>query len=237
MRRRVRRASSRAAARACLCPSRATNSRLAPSMRACTCPSAATTVIATAYCRRCSGVNVVEVLGRVPRRALRNDWRNDQIDSRSAFAAACRRSLTSASSRAAMSMRSCCASERSYARSARCCWLSARSLVSVSRASMAVTVPVRSANCAAMLAMSSSTVTPAGVYAENLCGERNSPRTASASRTDRGVGASSADDDVLRRGRSEEPRLPFHCQRSSPQQTHRPHHSYPPRSGRQSSRR
>ena len=91
-----------------------------------------------------------------------------QIDSRSAFAAACRRSLTSASSRAAISIRSCCASERSCWRSARFCSLSARSLLSLSRSSIAATVRVRSATCAAMLAMSSSEVTPAGVYAENL---------------------------------------------------------------------
>ena len=83
-----------------------------------------------------------------------------QIDSRSALAAACRRSLTSASSRAAISMRSCCASERSCWRSARCCWLSARSLLALSRSSIAATVRVRSATCAAMLAMSSSDVTP-----------------------------------------------------------------------------
>ena len=41
---------------------------------------------------------------------LSDSGRNDQIDSRSAFAAACRRSLTSVSSRAASSIRSCCAS-------------------------------------------------------------------------------------------------------------------------------
>ena len=51
--------------------------------------------------------------------------RGDQIDSRRAFAAACRRSLTSASSRAARSMRSCWVSERSCWMSARSCWLSA----------------------------------------------------------------------------------------------------------------
>ncbi len=51
---------------------------------------------------------------------------NDQIESRSAFAAACRRSLTSASSRAARSMRSCCICARSCWLSTRSCWLSAR---------------------------------------------------------------------------------------------------------------
>lgn len=49
------------------------------------------------------------------------------MDSRSAFAAACMRSLTSASSRDARSMRSCWISVRSCWLLARCCWLSARS--------------------------------------------------------------------------------------------------------------
>jgi hypothetical protein len=52
-------------------------------------------------------------------------------------------------------------------RSARLCSLSARSLLSVSRSSIAATMRVSSATCAAMLAMSSSEVRPAGVYAEN----------------------------------------------------------------------
>ena len=75
-----------------------------------------------------------EVLAkRLSVRARRSDSRtNDQIDSRSAFAAACRRSLTSASSRAARSMRSCCASARACWLSARRCWLSARSLIALS---------------------------------------------------------------------------------------------------------
>ena len=90
-----------------------------------------------------------------------------QIDSRSAIAAACRRSLTAASSFAAMSMRSCCASERSCCVSARICWLSARLVTASSRRSIAATVLVRSASWPAMLAMSSSLVTRARVYAEH----------------------------------------------------------------------
>ena len=108
-----------------------------------------------------------------------------QIDSRSALAAACRRSLTSASSRAAISIRSCCASERSCWRSARFCSLSARSLLSLSRSSIAATVRVRSATCAAMLAMSSSEVTPAGVYAENLAVSTRPPSRTSGLRARR----------------------------------------------------
>ena len=92
--------------------------------------------------------------------------RGGQIDSRSAIAAACRRSLTPASSLAAMSMRSCCASERSCCASARLCWLSARSLTASSCRSIAATVLVRPASWAAMLSMSSSLVTRARVYAE-----------------------------------------------------------------------
>jgi len=90
---------------------------------------------------------------------VRNIRPNDQIDSRSALAAACRRSLTSASSRAARSMRSCCASARAAWLSARRCALSARSLISLSRLSIPATVRVRPASCAATLAMSSSAVT------------------------------------------------------------------------------
>ena len=90
-----------------------------------------------------------------------------QIDSRSAFAAACRRSLTSANSRAARSMRSCCASVRACWLSACLCWLSARSLTVLSCRSIAATVRVSAANWPAMLAMSASDVTPARVYAGN----------------------------------------------------------------------
>ena len=87
---------------------------------------------------------------------------SDQIDSRSAFAAACRRSLTSASSRAARSMRSCWTSERSCWLLARSCWLSARSRSAVSWRSISATVRVRSASCPATLAMSSLAVISAG---------------------------------------------------------------------------
>ena len=90
-----------------------------------------------------------------------------QIDSRSAFAAARRRSLTSDSSRAARSMRSCCASVRASWLSACRCWLSARSLIVLSCPSIAATVRVSPANCPAMLAMSASDDTRARVYAEN----------------------------------------------------------------------
>ncbi len=92
---------------------------------------------------------------------------SDQIDSRSAFAAACRRSLTSASSRAARSMRSCCASARACWLSARRCWLSACSLIALSWLSIPATVRVRSATCAATLAMSSSAVTTAEFSADD----------------------------------------------------------------------
>jgi hypothetical protein len=75
-----------------------------------------------------------------------------QIDSRSAFAAACRRSLTWASSRAARSMRSCWVSARS-------CWLSARVRRAFSWAAMPSTARVRSASWPATIAVSSSAVT------------------------------------------------------------------------------
>ena len=91
---------------------------------------------------------------------------NDQIESRSAFAAACRRSLTSASSRAARSMRSCCVcarfcwlSTRSCWLSARACWRSARSVIALRSFAISSTVRVSSANCSATLAMSSRVVT------------------------------------------------------------------------------
>src|SRR6266511_2772080 len=83
-----------------------------------------------------------------------------QIDSRSALAAACRRSLTSASSRAARSMRSCWTSVRSCWLLARSCWRSARSRTSLSWLAISCTVRVRSASCPATLAMSCSAVTP-----------------------------------------------------------------------------
>src|SRR5439155_13376661 len=83
-----------------------------------------------------------------------------QIDSRSALAAACRRSLTSASSRAARSMRSCWTSVRSCWLLARSCWRSARSRTSLSWLASSSTVRVRSASCPATLAMSCSAVTP-----------------------------------------------------------------------------
>ena len=89
-----------------------------------------------------------------------------QMDSRSAFAAACRRSLTSASSRAARSMRSCCVCVRSCWLStsscwlsARACWRSARSVIALSSCAIASTVRVSSANWPATLAMSSRVVT------------------------------------------------------------------------------
>ena len=88
-----------------------------------------------------------------------------QIDSRNAFAAACRRSLTSASSLAARSMRSCCVSVRACWASARSFALSARSLTACSCLAMTSTVRVSSAKCSATLAMSSSTVTTARFYA------------------------------------------------------------------------
>ena len=91
---------------------------------------------------------------------------NDQIESRSAFAAACRRSLTSASSRAARSMRSCCVcarfcwlSTRSCWLSARACWRSARSVIALRSFAISSTVRVSSASCSATLAMSSRVVT------------------------------------------------------------------------------
>ncbi len=100
------------------------------------------------------------------RRAEHPDARNNQTACRSASAAACRRSLTSASSRAARSMRSCCNCVRSCwvsARlcwvSARLCWLSARSLTAASCFAIASTVRVSSANWPATLAMSSLVVT------------------------------------------------------------------------------
>ncbi len=64
-----------------------------------------------------------------------------QIDSRSAFAAACRRVLTSASSFAARSMRSCC--------------VSARSRIVLSWFAICSTARVRSANWPAITAVSS----------------------------------------------------------------------------------
>jgi hypothetical protein len=98
------------------------------------------------------------VRGR-PALPTRRDWRNDgrdaakagQIDSRSAFAAACRRSLTSVSSRAANSMRSCWMSARS-------CWLSARSRSVLSWLAISSTVRVRAASWLATVAMSSLAV-------------------------------------------------------------------------------
>ncbi len=91
---------------------------------------------------------------------------NDQTDSRSAVAAACRRSLTSANSRAARSMRSCCIcarscwwSTRSCWLSARACWRSARSVIALRSVAIASTLWVSSANWEATLAMSSSVVT------------------------------------------------------------------------------
>ena len=93
-------------------------------------------------------------------KSTRGRPRRDQSDSRRAFAAACRRSLTSDSSRAARSIRSCCISARSCWRSARAWWSSARSATAFSCAAMASTVRVRSANCAATRPMSSSAVTP-----------------------------------------------------------------------------
>src|SRR5215211_4437441 len=64
------------------------------------------------------------------------------MDSRSAFAAACRRSLTSVSSFAARSMRSCC--------------VSARSLIVLSCFAISSTARVRSASWPAIAAVSSS---------------------------------------------------------------------------------
>ena len=91
---------------------------------------------------------------------------NDQTASRSAVAAASRRSLTAASSRAARSMRSCCLCARSCWWSARLCWLSvracwssARSVTALSCSAIASTVRVSSANWPATLAMSSRVVT------------------------------------------------------------------------------
>ena len=104
---------------------------------------------------------------------------NDQTASRSAFAAACRRSLTSASSRAARSMRSCCIcarscwlSTRSCWLSARVCWRSARSVIALRSFAIASTVLVSSANCEATLAMSSRVVTFAGFYAASGASSR-----------------------------------------------------------------
>ena len=133
---------------------------------------------------------------------------NDQIDSRSAVAAACRRSLTSASSRAARSMRSCCICARacwlstsSCWLSARACWRSARSVIALRSFAIASTVRVSSANWPATLAMSSRVVTFAGFYdlmrqvgtarsCECLRGGRRAPRVgvelASASEGDSG---------------------------------------------------
>jgi hypothetical protein len=82
----------------------------------------------------------------------------DQIDARSAFAAACSRSLTSASSRAARSIRSCWVLTSS-------CWLSARARSDPSWSAICLTVRVRSANWPATLAMSSWSVTSARFYA------------------------------------------------------------------------
>jgi hypothetical protein len=82
----------------------------------------------------------------------------DQIDSRSAFAAACRRSLTSANSRAARSIRSCWTSVRSCCELERVCWASARWLSAVRWRFISFTVRVSSASWPATLAMSSSAV-------------------------------------------------------------------------------
>jgi hypothetical protein len=82
-----------------------------------------------------------------------------QTEDRSAFAAAWRRSLTSASSRAAKSMRSCCISVRSCWASARSCWLSARWLTAASWRAISSTVRVSSASWPATAAMSSLAVT------------------------------------------------------------------------------
>ena len=83
-----------------------------------------------------------------------------QIDSRSAFAAACRRVLTSASSFAARSMRSCC--------------VFARSRTALSWLAMCSTARVRSANWPAIAAVSSSfdIVRFAGFYAGHALGSR-----------------------------------------------------------------
>ena len=99
----------------------------------------------------------------------------NQIDSRSAFAAACRRSLTSASSRAARSMRSCCASARACWSSARLCWLSVCSPIALSCLSITATVRVRSASCPATLAMSSSAVTTCRILRRARSGPGNLP--------------------------------------------------------------
>ena len=102
-----------------------------------------------------------------PLRASVNPLLSAQTEDRSAFAAACRRSLTSASSRAARSMRSCWISVRSCWVSARCCWLSARSLTAASWLAISSTVRVSSASWPATVAMSSRAVTSrsTGFYA------------------------------------------------------------------------
>jgi hypothetical protein len=112
--------------------------------------------------RLCAFRNVVLDCGAIRDRVPPSD----QTESRSAFAAACRRSLTSASSRAARSMRSCCIcarfcwlSTRSCWLSARACWRSARSVIACRSFAIASTVRVSSASCSATLAMSSSVVT------------------------------------------------------------------------------
>jgi hypothetical protein len=99
---------------------------------------------------------------------------NDQTESRRAVAAACSRSLTSASSFAARSMRSCCicarfcwVSTRSCWLSARVCWRSARSVIALRPSAIVSTVRVSSANCSATLAMSSWVVT----FCRSLRGE------------------------------------------------------------------
>jgi hypothetical protein len=90
---------------------------------------------------------------------------NDQIASRSAFAAACRRSLTSASSRAARSMRSCWVSVRSCWVSACFCCLSARSIRALSWwLPSPSTVRVRWATCPATVAKSCRSGTSTGFY-------------------------------------------------------------------------
>ena len=93
--------------------------------------------------------------------------RGAQTEDRSAFAAACRRSLTSVSSRAARSMRSCWISVRSCWVSARSCWLSARSVTAASWLAISSTVRVSSASWPATVAMSSRAVTSrsTGFYA------------------------------------------------------------------------
>jgi hypothetical protein len=94
---------------------------------------------------------------RLPRASVRASQAS-QMDSRSAFAAACRRSLTSASSRAARSIRSCWVSARSCASSA-----SPRSPFSCSAISS--TFRVRSASWPAISAVSSLADIAPGFYA------------------------------------------------------------------------